>query len=179
MAIIVNYETGGDSDEPIGDLGGDEYDLAQSFTMPAADSVVNKVQLYLKKQNTITDPITVRIETNSGSTPSGTLVNASATSTVTPTSTSYDWLTITFPASFTLSASTKYWIKCTVPNQSTNNCYFWFRDVSSGYAGGGESLSFNGGAFGAESASVDLYFRVYSADEFPSSPIFFGNTAIA
>lgn len=162
--LLKSYETGGDSDEPIGALGTDNYDLAQSFTLDATASV-GSIELYLKKQNTITDPITVTIETDSaGPKPSGTLVNASATGTVTPTSTSYSWLTITFPSAFTLTGSTKYWIKCTIGNQSANNCYLWFRDVSSGYPGHGESLSFNGGAFGNESATIDLYFRVYQAE---------------
>ena len=161
--LLKSFETGGDSDEPVGDLGGNEYDIAQSFTLDST-ATVGSLELYFKKQNTITDPVTVRIETSNSNLPSGTLVDASATTTFTPTSTSYSWLTVTFPASFSLTGSTKYWIKCTVPNQSTNNCYFWYRDTGSGYPGHGESLSFDGGAFGAESATIDLYFRVYQAE---------------
>lgn len=166
MAILLkSFETGGDSDEPIGDLGGNEYHLAQSFTLDAT-AQVGSLELYLKKANTITDPITVTIETDSaGPKPSGTLVNASATTTITPTNTTYDWITVTFPAPFELTGSTKYWIKCVTPiPQTTNNSYFWFRDTGNGYPGHGESLSFDGGAFGNESATIDLYFRVYQAE---------------
>ena len=165
MPVIVNYETGGDSDEPIGDLGGDEYDEAQSFTMPGADSLVDRVAINTRKVNSVTDAITVRIETSAaGPKPSGTLANASATTTIAPSNTTYDWVTATFPASFNLTASTKYWIVCLIGNQATNDHYDWFRDVSSGYADGGESTSVNGAAFGNESGTQDLYFRVYSPE---------------
>lgn len=165
MPIIVNYETGGDSDESIGDDGGVEYGDAQSFTMPTTSYLVDRVAIHVKKVNTITDPITVRIETDAaGPKPSGTLANASASATVTPTNTAYDWIIVTFPAAFTLTASTKYWIVCTVPAQSLNNKYNWFRDVSTGYAGGGESLNVDGAGFGNEDANIDLYFRVYSQE---------------
>lgn len=163
VTLLESFETGGDSDEPIGDLSGDEYDLAQSFQLTATAPVV-RVDLYLKKVNTISDAITLRIETNSGSAPSGTLVDANATITATPSNTSYGWVSFTFPATFSLTGATRYWIKCTVPNQSSDNRYDWQRDVSSGYANGGESVSFNGGAFSNESATIDLYFRVYGLD---------------
>ena len=164
MPLILNFETGGDSDEPIGDDGGVEYDLAQSFTVGASDSPVNRVALYLKKHNTITDAITVRIETNGADVPSGTLVDAGATTTITPTSTSYEWITASFPVTFSLTAATKYWIKCTIGNQASNEKYSWQRDVSNGYAGGGGSVSTDGGAFASEDAANDYYFRIYSPE---------------
>lgn len=159
--LLKSFETGGDADQPLGDLGGDEYLWAQSFTLDATATVVS-LELYLKKVNTITDDITVRIETDAaGPVPSGTLADASATATVTPTSTSYAWLSVTFPAGFSLTGSTRYWIKCTVPVQSVNNHYDWYSDTGGGYASHGSSLSLNGGAYSNEDANTDFYFRVY------------------
>lgn len=162
--LLKSFETSGDADEPIGDLGGDEFDFAQSFTLDTT-AVVSRVDLFLKKVNTITDAITVTIETSAaGPKPSGTLADANATQTVTLSNTSYDWVTITFPGTFSLTGGTKYWVKAVVGNQSLNNHYDWFKDSGDGYPGHGESSSVNGAAFSNEGATGDLYFRVYAPD---------------
>lgn len=159
--LAINYETGYDSDSPIGDLGSAEYNLAQSFTTVGAITVPF-VDIYVKKVASITDPITVRLETNSAGVPSGTLVDASATTTITPTSTSYDWIRATFPAGISLSATTLYHIKCTVPaSQATGDRYDWARQsTGNGYAGGEQSVQTNLGAWTA-ATGADCYFRVY------------------
>lgn len=174
MRLLVNFETGGDADEPIGDLGGDEYGLAQSFQL-AQGETVGRVELFLKKVNSISAAITVRIETDAaGPKPSGNLVHASATTTITPSNTSYEWIPAVFPAEFALSGATKYWIVCTVPGgQTTNDHYDWQRDSGNGYADGGESLNLNAGGFGNESGSNDLYFRVYSGSVENASHAYF------
>lgn len=153
------------SDSPIGDLGNVEYNLAQSFTIPVTKTV-DRVMIYVKKSGTITDPITVRIETNGASVPSGTLVDANATQTVTPTSTSYSWIEVQFPAGFSLTGGTKYWIKCTVPSgQSTSNRYDWLRNnLGDAYRGHGQAVQVNGGAWDAEDVAADCCFRVYSTE---------------
>lgn len=162
--LIKSFETGGDFDEPVGNLSSVEYDFAQSFSLDATATIYS-VELYLKKVNTITDPITVTIETSTGApSPSGTLVNASATQTIAPSSSSYSWVSVVFPATFSLTGSTKYWIKCVVGNQSANNYYGWYRNTGGGYASHGESASVSGGAFDTEGVS-DLYFRIYEVDQ--------------
>jgi len=166
MSIAINYETGGNSDTPIGDLGTDEYNEAMSFTTVDA-IVVPFVDLYIRKVNSITDPISFRLETNAaGPTPSGTLVAANATASASPSNTSYDWVRFTLAANISLAAATKYWIKVTVPaGQATNDHYDWQRNSPSGtYADGGEATQVNLGAWGNEGAGDDCYFRVYKVD---------------
>jgi len=159
MTPILSFETGGDQDEPIGDLGDDEYGTAESFQLDA-DYNIDSIEVYIKKVGTITDNITVRIETDTtGPKPSGTLVSANATTTIVTTDTNYGWIVATFPVAFKLDASTKYWIVCTVPAQTTNNSYKWFRDNGNGYADGGQATKFNG-TWGNESATADVYFRI-------------------
>jgi hypothetical protein len=166
--LILSFETGGILDNPIGDIAGDEYGEAQSFQL-TGDSSVGSVAIYIKKAG-ITDPITLRIETNAaGPKPSGTLVDANATTTISTTNTSYEWVTATFPASFNLTASTRYWIVCTVPAQSSYVRYDWLQNNGGGYADGGNSVNFNGGGWGNESATLDNYFRIYAADAVTSN----------
>lgn len=161
IRLLESFETGGTTDEPLGDLDNNEYDQAQSFQL-SQTLIVSRIDLYLKKVNTIASAITFRVETNAaGPKPSGTLVDANATASATPSNTSYDWVSFTLAAPITLTAATKYWIVCTVPNQTAQNRYDWLRNNSDGYASGGLSTSFNGGAFSNESASADVYFRVY------------------
>ena len=88
MSLILSFETGGNNYETIGDNGGNEYDQAQSFTLSETDTI-HYIDLYVLKNGTPTDAITMRIETNGSSVPSGTLANANATTTATPTNTSY------------------------------------------------------------------------------------------
>lgn len=162
--LLKSFESSGDSDSPIGDLGGDEYNLAQSFTLDDTANV-GSLELYLRKVNTISSAITVRIETSAaGPKPSGTLANASATTTITPSNTSYAWVTVTFPAGFSLTGGTKYWIVCTVPAaQSTNNHYDWLRNALGGlYASHGQGVQVNLGAWGNEDNAANCYFRVYN-----------------
>jgi hypothetical protein len=177
--LLKSFETGGDSDEPIGDLGGDEYRPAQSFTLDST-VLVQRVDLYLRKV-TITDALTVRIETNAaGPKPSGTLAHASATVSVAPSNTSYDWVSFTFPAAFSLTGSTKYWIVPTLPGVQANNVrYEWLRDSGNGYADHGESMNFNAGGYANESATIDLYFRVYGVERAGGNPMFFSSGGVS
>lgn len=161
MALLQSYETGGDNDQPLGDLSNNEYDIAMSFT-PSADVTIDQLSLYLKDHGS-PGTITVRIETDSSDVPSGTLVDANATFTIinSDTGTSYDWVLKSFPDTFELTSGTKYWIKCTIPDQSTDVRYSWYRDTGTGDSSHGQSTSFNGGAFSSEDTSRDLYYRLY------------------
>lgn len=68
--------------------------------------------LHLKKNNVPTDALVVRIETDNAWSPSGTLLNPNASTTLQPSSlsTSFDWITVQFPTSLKFVATTKYWI---------------------------------------------------------------------
>lgn len=169
--LLKSYESGGDSDEPVGNNGGNTYLPSQSFTLDA-DAVVGRVDIYVRNTTGITDPITIRLETNSSNLPSGTLVSPNASASFAPVNASYAWIPYQFLSGFKLVGSTKYWVRSTLPAQVSGKYYEWYRDSSSGYADGGESMNFDGSQQ-AESATIDLYFRIYQSEESGGSPMFF------
>jgi len=100
---------------PVGRLSQSYTHRAQSFTVGASNITCTHVRLLLRVHGyspTSTATITVRIETDSTGLPSGTLVDANATKTVnlSDLGTSFEDYKVRFPASFTLTASTKYHI---------------------------------------------------------------------
>lgn len=112
--------------------------IAQSFQI-GSTSTVDLVKLYLKKIGTPTGTLTVRIETNSGSAPSGTLADANATLTYAESSLGTSYAEITFDfTNFSLTGSTTYWIVLSTDRAaSASNYVVWGVDASSpGYASG-------------------------------------------
>ncbi len=113
--------------------------LAQSFQM-AGSTTINQVRLYLKKTGAPTGTMTLRIETDSAGSPSGTLADASATVTVAESSlaASYGYITFDFATNFTLSGSTTYWLVLSTDRAGDYNDFiYWGADGSSpGYASG-------------------------------------------
>ena len=73
------------------------------------------ITFYMKKNNVPTDTMTVRIETDDWWSPSGTLINSNAQTTMAPASMSAwrDWMTLQFPGSVKMDKNTKYWIVLT------------------------------------------------------------------
>lgn len=116
------------------------YDkLAQSFQVTGAQTV-GSVKLWMKKAGSPTGNLTVKIETDSAGSPSGTPVTNGTSNTVaasTPT-TSYGWIEFTFATNPSLSGSTTYWIVLeTADTQSDTNYVEWGDDESSpGYTNG-------------------------------------------
>lgn len=115
------------------------YDrIAQSFQI-GSTSTCDYVTLYLRKFGTPTGTMTLRIETNSGSAPSGTLADANATITVAESglTTSYSNVTFNF-TDFSLTGSTTYWlVLSTDRTASATNYVTWGADgTSPGYASG-------------------------------------------
>lgn len=85
--------------------------LAQSFQLDSEGDVPT-VRLWLRKQNTPTGNLTVKIETDNSGSPSGTTVTdgTSASVAVTTLSSSYSWITFTFSGEPSLTGSTSYWL---------------------------------------------------------------------
>lgn len=162
FAYETSYETGYDGDRFIGDSGGTEIKDSQGFKVPNTVSI-NKAELYLKTNggNTPTDAITVRIETDSSNCPSGSLVDANATGTISAASisSSYSFVVVNFSGSFSLTAATQYHLVLSVTNQN-NDVHFLLGDDSSSpaYTDGTECQSFNGGAW--STATRDVLFRI-------------------
>jgi hypothetical protein len=110
--------------------------LAQSFTFTS--NTIENVRLWLRKVAAPTGTLTLRIETNNAGAPSGTLVDANATTTVTEASlaTSYGWITFEF-TNFALSTGTYWLVLSTSRAESATNYIEWGADTSSpAYAGG-------------------------------------------
>ncbi len=72
----------------------------------------DKIELQLVRSGSPSDNTILRVETDNAGVPSGTLIDANATVTVASSgiSTSYEWVTFTFPASITIPLGTTYWI---------------------------------------------------------------------
>lgn len=172
MALVQSYDAVYNQDEPIGDSAGNEFATAMSFQIQSAADI-NKVVLPLRAGGGITSAITMRIETNAaGNKPSGTLAHANAQTSVTPNLDGSYHLTDFNFTPFALSINTRYWIRCSVPAQSNNVAYSWKRNGNGGsyYSLGGQSTSFNGGAWNDEYTTYDLHFYVYALDKFQILP---------
>jgi len=159
------HESGGDANKIIGDSGGTEYAHAQSFQLSEAQTI-KAVEVYLKKNAGTPGDITVRIETDNAGVPSGTLADANATTTISAfTSTSYAWKEAIFSSSFSLSASTTYWLVLKTAAAANDNNYTWRVDASSpSYTDGNMASSSNGGSSWSAQSGWDAYFRILSQD---------------
>lgn len=111
--------------------------LAQSFQIPAT-SDINKILLYLKKTGSPTGTLTFKLMSNSGSSPSSTVVATSDTLSEAALTTSYALQTITFPSLVELTANTSYWLRLeTTRAAHAANYISWGTDgATEGYASG-------------------------------------------
>lgn len=165
MTTLTSYETGQDDNRFIGDNGGTEFRVAQSFQIPSQYEgyLITSVELYLSQGSPASpsDDITVRIETDSSG-PSGTLADANASGTIASASVgaSYGFVACNFSVPFTLSTGTTYHIKTVLANQPNDTRYYWGDDTTSpGYADGTEYTSSDGGSSWS-SAARDALFKV-------------------
>lgn len=87
--------------------------VAISLTL-ASSTALPKIRLYPKRNGTLSGTVTLRIETNSGTDPSGSLADSNATATASESSlgTSYSWIDFNFTMPPTLPAGT-YWLVLT------------------------------------------------------------------
>ena len=148
--------------------------LAQSFSVPYTDSTFKALTLAIKKTGA-PGLLTIRIETDNGGQPSGTLVDANATMVVNEASitTSYQYYTAAFTANFQLAANTKYWIvlkaAATVDGSNhwdwgaiTDPLYFYPRGLSRNSTDSGTTYITNSETYG---------FRLLYGGSAPSSTI--------
>jgi len=163
---IEKYDSTSEADvnNYIGDDGGTEKAYAMSFQLSAtqAKSKIKEIQLYLKKATGTPGNITVRVETNNAGAPSGTLADANATTTISSfTDTSYGWRVASFANSFSLSASTTYWIVAKTSAAANDNNYQWAGDSSSpSYSSGNSASSTDGGSTWSAVTGTDSFFRI-------------------
>jgi len=138
--------------------------LSQSFEVIVAETL-GSVDLWLKKTGSPGGTLTLRIETDNSGEPSGTLVHANATTTVSESSlgTSYADVTFTFGSSFSISGSTTYWLVLSTDRaQSDSNYVTWGADGSAPSYADGEMMSETSSTWSAE--SKDAVFEVFAED---------------
>ena len=150
--------------------------LAQGFQVTGSQTI-NDVELYLKKEGTPTGTMTCRIETDNSGEPSGTLVDANATTTVAESTvtTSYTEIQFTFSTTFTISGSTQYWIVLSTSRaqDATNNIH-WGADSSAASYANGEMMRDIGGTWVALNPTYDAIFAVNSAATAYEEPMVIG-----
>jgi hypothetical protein len=143
---ITMFETTANDYQYIGDSGGTEYAGGQVFQVTGTQTIKG-VELSLEKANGTPGDITVRIETETASKPSGTLVNAAATLTIPAfTTATYGWISADFAVAFGLTTATNYWIVVTIAAGANDNNYKWGSVTAGGYAAGNNATSADGGA---------------------------------
>jgi len=155
------YESGVDSYYVIGDAGGTEQAGAQGFQVDET-MYIGGIEVYIKKENGTPGDITVRIETDSSSKPSGTLASANLTATIPAfATTSYGWKTVSFATPAQLTADTTYHLVLKTSAAANDNDYNWANDASSpSYSSGAASYSTDGGSTWTAASGVDMYFRI-------------------
>ncbi len=155
------YEAGTDTNLIVGDVAGVETAQAQSFQLSAGQTIKG-IEAYLKKNAGTPGDITVRIETNNAGVPSGTLVHANATTTISAfTTATYAWKSIDFADTFTLVASTTYWLVLKTAAAANDTNYALAADASTpGYSSGNLASSVDGGTTWSAVAGTDIYFRI-------------------
>ena len=151
-----------DADELVGDEGGTEKAKSQGFQL-ADTQTVGAISVYIKKNAGTPGDITVRIETDSSSKPSGTLADADAEATIPAfTDTDYGWVNVEFTDPFALSGSTQYHLVLKTAAASNDNNYAWGADASSpSYSDGAQSYSTNGGSTWTADSTKDQLFKVH------------------
>lgn len=157
--IKTSYSTGSDSGQAI--TGLTTIRAAQSFQISATQDLT-QVGLYLKKNAGTTTELTIRIETDTAGVPSGTLANASATTTITAfADTSYVWKKASFTA-FELTADTTYWIVAQHTTEgSGTSSYVWGSDASSPTYTLGSVANYASSTWTADATS-DAWFMVFT-----------------
>ncbi len=134
-------------------------DIAQSFK-PVVSGPISMVSLYIKKHDHPGSK-TVRILTNSGTSPtktsltSGTLDSSKVTS-------NYGWVEVSFTTAPTLTAGTTYWIMID-SSADSGDYYIWGGDSDKGYANGEAKYSSSWSASSPTwtPLNTDLDFKIY------------------
>ena len=138
-------------------------DAAQSFWV-GTTTPVTSARLYIKKStNNWMNNVTVRITTDSSGKPSGTTL-ATATLGATAVTTSYNYLSVPFSSSPSLTPGTTYWM--VLDTSTTWGSYYTLAASSATYGNGvgktGAWSSSGGGTWTDTSPSgLDTYFDIY------------------
>ena len=142
----------------VGNVGGNQTALAQSFTLGALTSITAVRVNFGANSGAPAGNLTLRIETDNAGAPSGILANANLTIALIPAASA--WNTFTFAVPATLAAATVFWVVLSSGAQG-NNIYWQPLSVTpSAYAGG--FLSFSTAGVWAAQVIYDMAFEIYS-----------------
>jgi hypothetical protein len=158
--ILIEADVGS-TNFAVGNNAGTIYKEAQSFQVSTNTSITAvSMKLNASSGSPATD-MKYTIQTNSGSAPSGTLVNANATTQFTPTYS--DWNKASFPVPIALTASTTYWLVIEyISDPGTNKLTTIPATNTGSYASG--NMSEYSGSWNNYGGSWDCRFRVYISD---------------
>ena len=158
----TSHTTGADTSVIIGTSGGSDRQAAMSFQV-STDVVVRSVEIYLSgSTGSPVGPIVVRIETDNGGVPSGTLVSTNAVAVIESPSTG--WNEVEFATPFRIGSGTTYHIVCKALTQSGDKYWSWAVDSDNGYSDGQVSVKVGSGAWSAQPA-YDALFKVNGAEK--------------
>lgn len=138
--------------------------IAQRFNSGAGGSV-SSLLLNLVKSAADNINYTVRIETESGGTPSGSLVTNGSTTIAAANvpnqaaGSGFSWVQAVFSTPPSLTASTPYWIVISVASAGTSKLLWRSRGANS-YSGGNAAYSVNSGAGWTTMTDEDFLFQV-------------------
>jgi len=159
-------------------------EYAQEILVGGSDIDVRFIKIFGSKIGAPGTSATIRIETDSGGFPSGTLVDASATLTFNPNDfinwTSVDSNTYEFSGTFTLSASTIYHVVMDIGNSwiDSSNRFGWGVDTANPYANGVRENGTIGGSSWTVTSTQDFSLTLYEPNPVVPSDdidaIFFG-----
>lgn len=135
--------------------------IAQRFTLPTAGSwTPGEILVKLKRVGAASDNVKVSIQTDSGGSPSGTILDSALVS-ASDISTDSNWITFSLALTATLAYGTNYWL--VVERTGTNsmvNYYIVDMDTDTGY-GPGTLKVHTGAAWTTRATDANLTFQVW------------------
>jgi hypothetical protein len=132
--------------------------VAQSFESADANIVPN-IQLLLKKVGVVSGSITIRIETDSAGSPSGTAITGgTATLDASLVYNNASWANIAFTNPPAISATTLYWIVVSTTAGNESNRIEWAYNTNGGYEDGSAKLYTTSWS----AITGDMTFKVYN-----------------
>jgi len=136
-------------------------DFAQSFKISTAQPV-NNIQFYIKRFNSPSGSITVKIvNDNAGSPGSEVLMTGMTTLSATNVGTTFNWATVTMPSTPVLNPNQTYWVVLD-DSASSSSKYYIIGANAGGYANGTAKIGKYGTSWlNTTPAGLDGYFQVY------------------
>lgn len=135
---------------------------AQSF-VPSLTQNIARIDL-LATYIGVPGTITLRIETDSSGSPSGTLVNVNATATLaySALNTNFSWATFNLASSISLTSGVTYWLVVAAAATVNAANKYLFQANNNGYSSG-VMMKYNGTTWSGFASAEDLLFRSFGA----------------